>query len=159
MPLENHKEIPEELGSRRTAARMEDDWRQQRLSQKSKREQEQQRKAMLEDEAFRKDQQQLQRQLFRSCPSRPRVTPRGGTSFSWFRWRWMGGRSCAGTAEPTGEAGLVTQLLGLASAPGGDHRGLTAWISRRGQSVSRLLAGRSLCKLAQAPNLFFPARI
>ena len=121
-PLENYKEIREVLGSRRTAARMEDDGRQQLLSQKSKLEQEQQRKAMLEGESCRKDQQQLQRRLigaqgdelstlqtqmpahtirsFRSCPPRPRATPRGGTSLCWFRRHWMGGRSCAGTGHP-----------------------------------------------------------
>ena len=49
-------------------------WRQQRLSQKSKREQEQQRKAMLEDEAFGKDQRQLQRQLMGGLYTLQKIT-------------------------------------------------------------------------------------
>lgn len=58
-----HKEVQEELGSRRTAAKMEDDRRQLALSQKHQREVEQKRREELEDEAFLQEQRQLQRQL------------------------------------------------------------------------------------------------
>ena len=98
---------------------------------------------MLKDEAFGKDQRQLQRQLmgglntlrkimlmlsqqvvttrfiwsFRSCPPRPRVTPRGGTSFSWFRRHWMGGRSCAGTGHPRSFA-VLSAVVHQGGQPG-----------------------------------------
>mmetsp|Transcript_124946 Transcript_124946/g.347880 ORF Transcript_124946/g.347880 Transcript_124946/m.347880 type:complete len:248 (+) Transcript_124946:126-869(+) len=61
-----HREIQEEMGGRRTAAKMEDDRRQTLLAQKSRQEREQQRQAELEDEAFRREQQALQRQLIES---------------------------------------------------------------------------------------------
>mmetsp|Transcript_91655 Transcript_91655/g.259607 ORF Transcript_91655/g.259607 Transcript_91655/m.259607 type:complete len:248 (-) Transcript_91655:105-848(-) len=59
----SHREVREELGGRRTAAKMESDRRELLMRQKQKQEVEQKRHQDLEDEAFLQEQRQLQRQL------------------------------------------------------------------------------------------------
>lgn len=58
-----HKEIQDEMGSRQTAAKMEDDRRRTLTLHKEQQERERQRKAELEDEAFQREQRLMQRQL------------------------------------------------------------------------------------------------
>mmetsp|Transcript_67655 Transcript_67655/g.198019 ORF Transcript_67655/g.198019 Transcript_67655/m.198019 type:complete len:248 (-) Transcript_67655:89-832(-) len=58
-----HREVQEEMSSRKTKAKMEDDRRQALLTQKSQQQREQQRRAAEDDAAFVQEQRMLQRQL------------------------------------------------------------------------------------------------